>query len=647
MHFASDGDSIATAILGALSDEDRDARSHAIEEAARTVDPDELIDAVADHADARRRNAALDALALGAVRSVPSLIRALGHEDSEVVMFAATALGKTRDKSAIPHLVKLLEQDDVNVAQAALDSLSLLRASAAVDTIIEILDRDPWVRLAAVHALGDIGDPRAVPALIPLLGDEEIRDLAVAALGKIRSPEALPHLAEVLCDAEEMDTFLTCLRAVGAVLERCADSSRLRAGGAGDQLASPDAASVHLRLLAVLSGEQDGGLVGTDVRETKIAAATLIRALHIRSLYTPMVLAGRDPRLLESLEFCAVALGEEIAESLRVAIAYEDKHVRVLACKCAADLRLTNLAARIGELLGDDEPEVREAAASALAYMGSHESARTLVSHLLDASPAVRKAVHEALCKLDERAVTTALLEREEREPAYCAAALEVMVASPHEDQLGFILDCAKATSAGTRRRAISALAVQPGYDILDTIERFLDDTDPSVREAALQVLGRRPSARARELLLAHMARDRDTRAAAVRAAAHLGDPSVGQQLIELFRRETEETRMAIVDALADLREPAAEPLIVGLLSHAEDEVRMRAAKALGAFEGEMSLRHLLAAARDPSPRVRTAVAEALCARPFEAVRDELERLALDEEPFIATMARHRLEVES
>jgi HEAT repeat protein len=647
MQFSSDGDSIATAILGALSDEDRDARSHAIEEAARTVDPDELIEAVADHADARRRNAALDALALGAVRSVPSLIRALGHEDSEVVMFAATALGKTRDKGAIPHLVKLLDHDDVNVAQAALDSLSLLRASAAVDMIIDILDRDPWVRLAAVHALGDIGDPRAVPALIPLLDDDEIRDLAVAALGKIRSPEALPHLAELLCDAEEMDTFLTCLRAVGAVLERCADSSRLRAGSAGVQLASPDAASVHLRLLAVLSGEQDGGLIGTDVRETKIAAATLIRALHIRSLYTPMVLAGRDPRLLESLEFCAVALGEEIAESLRVAIAYEDKHVRVLACKCAADLRLQNLAGRIGDLLADAEPEVRVAAASALAYLGSDESARRLVPHLADDSPGVRRAVYEALCKLDERAVTVALLDREERDAAYCAAALEVMEASPHEGQLSFILDCANAPSAETRRRAIGALSTQPAYDILDTIERFLEDPEPSVREAALRVLGRRPSARARELLLAHLARDRDTRAAAVRAAAQLGDPSVGKHLIELFHRETDETRMAIVDALADLREPAAEPLIVGLLSDADDEIRMRAAKALGAFESEMSLRHLLAAVRDPSARVRAAVTEALCARPFEAVRHELERLALDEETYIATMARHRLEVEA
>ncbi len=645
MEFVSDGDSIATAVLGALSAEDRGVRARAVEDAARFVDPDELIDAVADHADARRRNAALDALALGAMRSVPSLIRALDHDDPEVVMFAASALGKTRDKAAVPHLLRLLEQDDVNIVQAALDSLSLLRASVAVDPIIQILDRDPWMRLAGVHALGDIGDAKAVPVLVALLEEEETRELAALALGKIRSPDALPKLAELLRQAGSMDTFLTCLRAIGAVLERSSGF----AGPAHDEmwrhLGAPDAATVHMRLLAVLSGEESGGLVGADVRETKIAAATLIRVLEIDSLYTPMVLAGRDPSLREPLKFCAVSVGEGIAESLRVGISYHDKHVRILACQCAADLRLGELEPRILELLRDDDGEVRQAAARALAYVGDGQSAPRLVPRLLDSAQAVRDAARATLCRLDERAVTRALLEHDDGGSTYRIAALEVMAASPHEEQREFIVECLKAACAFTRRRAIEALAVQPGYDVVTVAQPFLTDPEPSVREAALAALARQPSGRVRDLLLGHMARDPETRETAVRAAAALSDPTVGARLVELFHEAPYETQAAIVEALAELREPAAEPLFARLLGYADDHTKVQAVRALAAYQGEMPLRHLIAAARDPSPRVRAAVAEVLCSRPLEQAREELERLSLDDDSYIATMARHRLEV--
>ncbi len=640
----SDGGSIASAVLGALGHEDREVRSWAVDAAAQSAHPDDLIAGLADPENAKRRNAALDALALGGVRSVPSLTRALRNDDPEVVMFAASALGKTRDKSAVPHLLALLDHDDVNVTQAAMESLALLRASAAVEPIIRILDRDPWVRFAGIHALGGIGDPQAVPALIPLLSDEDVRDFAIAALGKIRSPEALPHLAEVLYEAETMETFLTCLRAVSAVLERCVDPSRIRAQ-AWNVLASPDAAGVHMKLLAVLSGDQDGALIGVDERESKIAAAMLIRALQIRSLYTPMVLAGRDPRLLDSLEYCAVSLGEEIAESLRIAVSYHDKNVRMLACKCAADLRLESLSPRIAELVCDDEEEVRETAARALAYLSGDDSAKRLVPLLLDGSPGVRRAVHEALSKMDEGAVTAALTSHDAQDGEFLAAALEVMEASPHPEQRDFITRCLNSASVATRERAVMALAAQPTFDFVAALEPFLADPEPTVRRAVLRVISRQPSAHVRELVLEHITRDPATRETAVRAAADLGDPAVGVHLIDLLYLERGDTRMAIVDALAELREPAAEPVIAGMLTEDDEDVRARAARALAAFDSEMALRHLLAAARDPSPRVRTAVTEALCARPLELVAEELERLSLDEESYIATMARHRLEI--
>ena len=154
--------SIEEAVMHALRSSDARIRAGGIASASRSMDPEALVEAVADQSDAVRRNAAIEALTRAGPRSVPTLIRALRHRDVEVVMFAAGILGRTRDAPAIPHLVRLLDHDDINIAQGAIESLAHLRAAASVEALIKMLDRDLWLRFAAIHALGEIGDPLAV-----------------------------------------------------------------------------------------------------------------------------------------------------------------------------------------------------------------------------------------------------------------------------------------------------------------------------------------------------------------------------------------------------------------------------------------------------------------------------------------------------
>ena len=158
----SQGQSLNEAVLLALNDLDRSQREQAIERAAETVDPEQLVGLIATE-DVLRRNAALEALTRGGRRSVPALVRALDDPDPEVVMFAASTLGKTLDPSAIPPLAKVLRHSDVNVCQAAIESLGALRAVSTLSTLGELLGRDGWLRFSVVHTLGEIGDPSSAP----------------------------------------------------------------------------------------------------------------------------------------------------------------------------------------------------------------------------------------------------------------------------------------------------------------------------------------------------------------------------------------------------------------------------------------------------------------------------------------------------
>jgi HEAT repeat protein len=188
-----DPQGVEEALAQALGNRERADRGRAIEDASRSVDPDTLLEAVGDHANARRRNDAMEALVRGGPRSVPALIRTLRQPDAELVMFAAGMLARLRETSAVPHLCVLLDHPDLNVVQQAIESLACLRSPRATGPLVRLLERDqPWLRFAAVHALGQIGGDRAVDALVAFLGDDLLRVPVLEALGAPRRPRRPP-----------------------------------------------------------------------------------------------------------------------------------------------------------------------------------------------------------------------------------------------------------------------------------------------------------------------------------------------------------------------------------------------------------------------------------------------------------------------
>ncbi len=121
---------------------------------------------------------------------VPVLIGAMGDEDAGVRAAAAFALGETQTESdaAFGVFVAALEdpEDDVRtVAAGALDNFGI----KALPALIGALDDEEWsVVTNAICGLIDIGSPKAVPALKPLLKHENelIRNEAAEAIKKLK-----------------------------------------------------------------------------------------------------------------------------------------------------------------------------------------------------------------------------------------------------------------------------------------------------------------------------------------------------------------------------------------------------------------------------------------------------------------------------
>ncbi|NDJ76686.1 MAG: HEAT repeat domain-containing protein [Chloroflexi bacterium] len=125
-------------------------------------------------------------------RDVEALIQALqfsNDKDSfkthKIRQEAAEALGEIKDPRAVEALLALLGDEPCNVLRAVAEALGEIGAERAVGPLTQALRCDDFlVRVDAAKALGKIGGSQAQAALMTALQDEHpyVRDAAELAL---------------------------------------------------------------------------------------------------------------------------------------------------------------------------------------------------------------------------------------------------------------------------------------------------------------------------------------------------------------------------------------------------------------------------------------------------------------------------------
>jgi HEAT repeat protein len=589
-----------------------------------------------------QRHAVLDALAHGGSGGISALIRALRSSEADVVMYAATALGEARDAAAVPHLIRLLQHPDLNVAQAAIDALGKLRARAAASPIEAVLEADPWLRFAAAHALGEIGHPGSVHALMRVAADSAISELAIEALGKIATVPAATVLAELLSIRAVSGDFGGCLLALGNAARRMVDAAGLDGSRAWQRLASSEAVAVHERLAGLLLLRQPQP---TPAEHTlKEAAIAVIRALALPSLYGALVEAAWDTAVGEPLLDAVVFAGAAAYPAVLAGLGHQDPDVRVFCATAAAALGIAEAAEPCVKLLGASETRVRVAALRALAALSVEAAVPTMLQCLADPAEPVRKAAVRALGAMDADLVTGVLLADRELAEAHAPLVLEIMRLSPCSAQREFVAAALRDEREAVRRAAVGVLASNETLESLAVLEPLLQDPSVAVRAEVVQALGQRRSRRALLLLQEQFDRDPETRAQSLRAIGRIGDGAAARRLMACYPEHQRWVRLGIIDALGAIAAPAAEPFLAQLLCDVRPEVRGRAVVAIGQYATEGALSRLAHATMDPDARVRLAALEALSAftgRP--GALESFERLCLDPIPAIAALARRCL----
>ena len=131
------------------------------------------------------------------VEMIANHIRDLQDEHGVIRISAARKLGEIGDTTAVPDLIEAL-REELEVDKWG-KALGMAKGSVAVRSALDDLYYNS-ICDPAIHALGQIGDPSAVPILIEAL--RKFNSTAADALEKIGTP-AIPALLEVMKDRED------------------------------------------------------------------------------------------------------------------------------------------------------------------------------------------------------------------------------------------------------------------------------------------------------------------------------------------------------------------------------------------------------------------------------------------------------------
>jgi HEAT repeat protein len=319
----------------------------------------------------------LDIQKLKEKKDVNRLSKALKHEDSNIRMFAAIALGEICDERAIAPLTQSLIDEDEGVQNEVLKSIVMI-GDPAVDSLIIALNNENLAKRAKV-ALIKIGEPASRNLMFKY--NNQKRDIQICyidIMGEIGDKNSVDHLIHILKDIKTHETY-----------DRDILNSTIKAlGKIGDEKATDIIHDLYFRFCYSQS----------DKCLTELFIDAIINVDKEGSDFLVQELTSNNKQVREEVADALVGMKYQIAIDPLIQ-ALNDKNGDIFR------KRAGELLCRIGEpaviplihALKDKNRYIRFGAADSLSKMGDERAIKPLLVVLKDKDSYIRLEAAKAL----------------------------------------------------------------------------------------------------------------------------------------------------------------------------------------------------------------------------------------------------------
>ncbi len=122
----------------------------------------------------------LDILRKIGVYGIDPIVRLLYHPNEDLQVYGCEVLRDLRHPASLPHLIEKVHEKNENVKNAAVMALGEFDDPKAIDVLLGVLQEEEWAAFSAIYSLARIGNRRAVPALMDVF-QHQGEELSLAA----------------------------------------------------------------------------------------------------------------------------------------------------------------------------------------------------------------------------------------------------------------------------------------------------------------------------------------------------------------------------------------------------------------------------------------------------------------------------------
>ncbi len=369
-------------------------------------------------------------------RAVDGIISVLGDRDVATQIHVIKILAKLREPRAVGPLLALLKESTWKVRREVPKALAEIQDPRAVEPLLAALkDKDITFRKEAMSALKTmkIDGARAIPQLIEALEDGHISDDAagllvsmgepavdplianlesrgnslqetVWALGEIGNPRAIQALIGVLQSGYQSDLVIKTLEKFGKpageslieVLNSEDKNARFNAAKALGKIRTPGAVGPLIALMKAKEKKPPTNQI--------VGALVLIGSPTVK----PLIELFQDEDL-ESRRFAIRTLGQiddpRVVEPLLAALKDTDSNIRMISAFALGKWKAPRVVDALIVALKDEEYFIREDVVTSLGNIQDPRALEPLINAMADPHVNVRNRAREALNKFGDAAV--------------------------------------------------------------------------------------------------------------------------------------------------------------------------------------------------------------------------------------------------